>query len=893
MSLKRRHDSSSPSGHLIRRAKVKEDPDTDIASLVPSATASQVPSAAALTARLPPAGIFPVAYATTLSSTSPPRQLAPILPTSQSSREREGKVAESSSQKDVVNAALKTLGKTKAGFVQSHDEMDRVVFEDLADSGYPSNASFPDGMMVLKMVVCSCSELNHASSTIADMYKKHENQLVPLLQDGWRKRSFQHIRDLEILWPQQQMWMGSSSSIQNILSAANRRPRINRLEQNNIITQLAWTHDFKGNAVDALWKHIVYHWDFKVQQGKKHYTKYAAIFQSSGMGKSRLVDESSKTHLVIPMNSRASYVEGKEGKLLREAIQQLADAIYIDESLEPATFDAPLFVLAFDEAHTLTEGRVTTSRSMFYELLRFLQALSRGDNPPPFFALFLSSTGKIIQVMSDIKINESNRDILTMSSLVPPFTDLGFDQFALENPIQENWTLLDVASHEHMVTLGRPLFAARYYPQSHDMESILNEYAYITRFNEWDTVDLAAQKLISVEDRLQNFTEDQKLACLSHRLPIDFLTGTFTGIEQQKRQIESHFRVALQIDDGFRNFESATGVGRAPAAHPSWRCGQEHLESGFLCEHILREPVRIRKSSVWVCSSRRVLQAGPSVFETEEEAGGALKDAFADTQMHFNHFIKVHDRELLTRERLVFFASRGAGVLCANSQAGIDAFLPFTYRDNGRLKPENMGVILMQMKNDDYYSMAIKGEVFDAMNPYDLGLFSKESDAVVPVIRMVFAMAGKTPCLKVRPAVRPRFASPVAIVSNNGEGKVEPEDNSNSTTEGESKAKAKADAVEKPPEEDNRDRMKFVAYDIWCSGLTRHVYGPITQDSEEVWASLLHASQDWRKLYQPMYQDHVQLRQAQIPGAASDRGFFKSWVPAGMLDSRDEGEESK
>jgi len=51
----------------------------------------------------------------------------------------------------------------------------------------------------------------------------------------------------------------------------------------------------------------------------------------------------------------------------------------------------------------------------------------------------------------------SRRVQLGLASLIVPFTDLGFDQFA--KPIKtDGSTLLDtIASDQHMVTLGRPL----------------------------------------------------------------------------------------------------------------------------------------------------------------------------------------------------------------------------------------------------------------------------------------------------------------------------------------------------------------------------------------------------------------------------------------------------
>jgi hypothetical protein len=45
---------------------------------------------------------------------------------------------------------------------------------------------------------------------------------------------------------------------------------------------------------------------------KDLYARFLAIVQSSGMGKSRMIDEFSKTHFVIPFNLRDQY----QGKIL-------------------------------------------------------------------------------------------------------------------------------------------------------------------------------------------------------------------------------------------------------------------------------------------------------------------------------------------------------------------------------------------------------------------------------------------------------------------------------------------------------------------------------------------------------------------------------------------------
>ncbi|KAK2459299.1 hypothetical protein APHAL10511_008684, partial [Amanita phalloides] len=72
-------------------------------------------------------------------------------------------------------------------------------------------------------------------------------------------------------------------------------------------TEKSWEHPFQGNAARGLWEHIETHYK---RPDSKVYAHYAAVVQSSGMGKSRTVDELAKTHLVIPLNLRAEKFTG-------------------------------------------------------------------------------------------------------------------------------------------------------------------------------------------------------------------------------------------------------------------------------------------------------------------------------------------------------------------------------------------------------------------------------------------------------------------------------------------------------------------------------------------------------------------------------------------------------
>lgn len=64
-------------------------------------------------------------------------------------------------------------------------------------------------------------------------------------------------------------------------------------------TLSSWDIDYVGNADDLLYDHIK---NYSEKDSK--FARYTSIVQSSGMGKSRTIDELSKKHLVVPLNLR-------------------------------------------------------------------------------------------------------------------------------------------------------------------------------------------------------------------------------------------------------------------------------------------------------------------------------------------------------------------------------------------------------------------------------------------------------------------------------------------------------------------------------------------------------------------------------------------------------------
>jgi hypothetical protein len=107
--------------------------------------------------------------------------------------------------------------------------------------------------------------------------------------------------------------------------------------------------------------------------------------------------------------------------------------------------------------------------------------------------------------------------------------------------------------------------------------------------------------------------------------------------------------------------------------------------------------------------------------------------------MWVNHVIKIESKAMFSAEHLWKFIMRGAMVLCANNQEGIDIVLPVCDRER-KLSRETVTAILVQVKNVNGYKLEIDKTLFDGMNPIKLGLFPDGVERK-PVIRIVLALA--------------------------------------------------------------------------------------------------------------------------------------------------------
>ncbi|KAF8138816.1 hypothetical protein EV363DRAFT_1445610 [Boletus edulis] len=403
------------------------------------------------------------------------------------------------------------------------------------------------------------------------------------------------------------------------------------------LPETSWEHPYVGDAANALWDHIV-KW-FGVETGpagRELYARYCAIVQSSGMGKSRVVDELSKFRFVIPVNlldpessgyppsdiSALRYLGGggsQEEAFFRscqflhalfmetiDAVKHMAEetiagqfrdnmkegmgdrhgqwrvtfynnVVQRSESLRdtysryfrgPGTNDEklispdfplrhvfqelckvhgqrselskphsiPYVVLAFDEVHCLTGLTYETDHkwSRFGELRRAIRGLS-GE---PIFTVFLSTSAAMFSVTPTPTCDSLGR--MLTSAVIPPFFDLGFDQLALPVDFSRRVMLSEIASEEHFVSYGRPLWRV-----------------YLKRENS-RPINFAVMKLLGGVQHTNKPLDPpldpaQKLACLAERIPIEFLSASFASqiSEQEKYQVHAHMRVILnlKIDD--------------------------------------------------------------------------------------------------------------------------------------------------------------------------------------------------------------------------------------------------------------------------------------------------------------------------------------------------------
>jgi hypothetical protein len=110
-----------------------------------------------------------------------------------------------------------------------------------------------------------------------------------------------------------------------------------------------------------------------------------------------------------------------------------------------------------------------------------------------------------------------------------------------------------------------------------------------------------------------------------------------------------------------------------------------------------------------------LLQSGPTSWPIRSYVQLTFKAMFKDYSMWFNHIIKVEKKEMISIDHLWKFVVRGAMILCATNQQGIDIVLPVCHMTQN-LGPDSVTAIIIQVKNAKDYKATLQADLFDAMD---------------------------------------------------------------------------------------------------------------------------------------------------------------------------------
>jgi hypothetical protein len=249
-------------------------------------------------------------------------------------------------------------------------------------------------------------------------------------------------------------------------------------------------------------------------------------------------------------------------------------------------------------------------------------------------------------------------------------------------------------------------------------------------------------------------------------------------------------------------------------------------------------------ASAWHAS---VKNAQPSHLKNDADKV-PFREAFKDAVAYFTQFIKVHDWKVINRSFLWLALARGAAILCADNQAGLDIIIPILIRD-GPLARKNVTAIIIQVKNKTSFGANPFRVLFDLMNPYRIGFYDHDEEDTLPVIRMVFSLGAKKSKVEVIQAAQRK----------------QPQRKSKDKTEKKSRS---------PP--------KFTSYDIWCANASTKTFSVI--ESNDTFTELLKKDKAFPRLYKSEIEVEDNLRRQMHALAMSDSAHWRfagQSVPAG------------
>ncbi|KAH9979127.1 hypothetical protein BJV74DRAFT_798332, partial [Russula compacta] len=386
---------------------------------------------------------------------------------------------------------------------------------------------------------------------------------------------------------------------------------------------------------------------------------------------------------------------------------------------------------------------------------------------------------------------------------------ISFDDLAY--PARESTITLDRVVHMDWIShLGRPLFGSRYDASGGDVSDLMH---------------FATQKLLDGKSTIDD-NAPGSLACLCVRFALEFNSDPDSRAATRK-QVERHMRLCIDATSEFEKLvtiagseplsaEAASGAMRASPIHPVVHLANHsnlycidrgrrgELVAALIIMQARDDAARASPANQRWVSAREFMKAllPPSQFEELQDSRPyssrpgediSFDDTFSHYAMWFNHVIKIQDGKMINSDHLWKYITRGAMVICADNQYGVDVVLPACVRTEN-LSRNTVTAILIQVKNAELFEENITKTLFDKMDPFEVGLFS-EGQQPRPVLRVVFALASPRSSVIIRP---------------------------------------NREAVHHPDQ--------FTAFDIWCAGLTQSTFKCIEEKDVESYKVLLERS---------------------------------------------------
>src|SRR6266852_4944854 len=265
---------------------------------------------------------------------------------------------------------------------------------------------------------------------------------------------------------------------------------------------------------------------------------------------------------------------------------------------------------------------------------------------------------------------------------------------------------------------------------------------------ESEIIDYAKMKLLCGPPELEEQNRAGSLACLSTRFALEFNTDG-TAHDVTSAQVERHMRLCIATTAGPEKmitipgsepllaeaaYELMKGTGtnavRRLAKHSDLNCIDRGRRGELVAILLIMQAYdaarRVKSKRRWVSVANfmkallppekynTLLLSAPTSWPMDR-GHQTFEAIFKDYGMWFNHVIKIERKEMISIDHLWKFVVRGAMILCATNQEGIDLLLPVCDTTKN-LGPDSVTAIIIQVKNAKDYKAELQKVLFDAMD---------------------------------------------------------------------------------------------------------------------------------------------------------------------------------